>query len=126
MSAFIVTKRHIDALVYGLARYRLIEPGEHNVIGQTLWRVNHDSVNGRYKRASKCPAYSFAALSAVHEAPVVLYKLAQCYRYQSCEHDEWDGSGPDLLTDMLMNEIYLEFPGIDQTTAYEAAPWGIS
>ena len=48
MSAWIVSKGHIDVLVNGLLQHGLISPKEIAQTGQLLWRENHLSVNDRY------------------------------------------------------------------------------
>lgn len=48
MSAFLVTKRHINALVTGLGRFGLIGDEPARIVGHDLWRENLRSVRYRY------------------------------------------------------------------------------
>lgn len=116
MSAWVVSKAHINAMVrYGLgARRRSCGEltwyynGKHkelttktaSEIGQLLINENVASVTGRYPNSSytdlpgPCDAY-WVLPYKYHENPYAKYpsaveaiKLAKCYMYQSCEHPQ--------------------------------------
>ncbi|NUR03765.1 MAG: hypothetical protein HOY79_46825 [Streptomyces sp.] len=134
MSAFVVTKEHIDALVtVGLPRpgetgsVRWQDPIDPTVThrlsretadraGSLLWQENRVSVNHLYRDGDPVDAeYQFQR--AWHE-PVVALKLIDCYEYQSCEHDRWKESQAKRLCDQLRKLAVSKLPG------YEEAPWG--
>lgn len=81
MSAWIVSKKHIDALV---EHARQVSTQNPNEIGQMLWEQNHRSVNHRYGEKTTTPTYVFepcdAALTVIDKL-----KLIDCYEHQSCE-----------------------------------------
>jgi hypothetical protein len=39
MSAWIVSRAHIDVLVNGLIQYDLIKPGQASAVGRDLWQI---------------------------------------------------------------------------------------
>lgn len=89
MSAWIVSKRHIDALVTPL--YKTMEMA--NEIGQQLWDQNHRSVNHHYNQNSATPKYDFVPChSRTKEngeksdlSALDYLKLLDSFEYQSCE-----------------------------------------
>jgi hypothetical protein len=126
MSAWIVSKAHIDALVTGLVVLGMradARPSEAELakLGRELWRENHRSVNARYSERTRMPRYVYTE-HAVDE--VTLLKLVHCYGYQSCEHDGWGTSSPRLMMALLAS--LLEARGVTRRSpGYDAAPWGI-
>jgi hypothetical protein len=89
MSAFIVSKRHIDALVTPF--YKTMEMT--NEIGQRLWEQNHRSVNHRYSQQTPTPKYDFVPCHArlndngeqSYLTALDYLKLLDSFEYQSCE-----------------------------------------
>lgn len=89
MSAFIVSKRHIDALVTPL--YKTMDMA--NEVGQLLWEQNHRSVNHRYNKQTQTPKYDFVpchgrtnASGEQSDLSALDYlKLLDSFEYQSCE-----------------------------------------
>jgi hypothetical protein len=124
MSAWIVSKRHIDALVTGLVRSEVVSPaeyGDEDKLGALLWEECHRSVNYRYGESEPTPDYAFERLDV---EPVSLLKQAACYQYQSCEHPEWGHSNAYEWTQRLIDQ--LGRAGYSHTSpGYDAAPWGI-
>lgn len=148
MSAFVVSKNHITALVavicngpYDLAdnsirwRERMTwngivmrypEQQDLDALGVLLWRENIDSMNARYRNAqyrdgvsdSDAGSYVFAQPD---RRPTIIeaLKLISCYEYQSCEHDGWPLSRAYNICKRLRAVLIEELPG------YEAAPWAI-
>lgn len=123
MSAWIVSKAHIDVLVTGLVRSEVVasEGLTPDQLGQALWEENHRSVNYRYGEHTPTPEYRHEA----HDVPpVVLAKQVTCYQYQSCEHDGWMESPAKRWTDKL---TLLLWARVDQSSPeYDEAPWGIA
>lgn len=108
-----------------------------------LWAENYNSVNYRYDEDETPPVYSAETTEALFD-PVVIYKAAGCYEYQSCEHPEWADSEANALISALAVAAEDRMPAADQAAnaaqrrywsqprgieppwpAYDAAPWGI-
>lgn len=141
MSAFLVSKKHIDFLVSAaylwgrtnLSRYLPCGAEFKDVtcddVGRLLWRENVRSVAHRYgpgqfdlvpgasDRAIDTYRHAFD-LQAPHQAVKVI-KAIQCLEYQSCEHDGWEQSAAHVFCRNLLSEAIRNLPG------YDAAPWGI-
>ena len=124
MSAWIVSKKHIDllvgaALAHGLAGRR----DTADELGAALWEENYASVNYRYADCSGrdlqlCPSYHYDPSTPTSD-PVVLLKQLDCYEYQTCEHQGWLDSRARQLCSALRSAAIHSLPG------YKAAPWGI-
>jgi hypothetical protein len=130
MSAWIVTKDHIDVLVQAI----IVEHGGNfdttaDNLGQMLWNENHESVNARYREDTETLGYAFVGMEAPLD-PVVVLKAINCYDYQSCEHDGWEGSEAKFLMDWLRERLapkagLLSADAVYELRAYSEAPWGI-
>lgn len=123
MSAFIVSKRHIDALVTAL-----IQDGapasEADEIGHILWHENHRSVNARYSEDTRTPLYRYKPLAL---SRIAVLKAIDCYEYQSCEHSGWDDSTARALMLKLSTALENYYTGNPrETKEYEDAAWGIA
>lgn len=122
MSAWIVSKAHIDALVTGLVRSEIAAPTglTPDQLGQTLWEENYTSIRARYGDEDSAPPYTHTVLDL---PPVVLLKQVHCYDYQSCEHGGWETSEAHAwitaLDELLSRSVRTPSP------AYSDAPWGI-
>jgi hypothetical protein len=129
MSAFLVSKKHIDALVYarGLNQHRggRIDELPDNDLGRMLWRENMASLLTKYNTP-----IDEAELESYHYNPVGvgarfgqdkigLIKAIHCYQYQACEHDGWTGSKAALYCEALEQVLVRRLPG------YDEAGWGI-
>lgn len=134
MSAWIVSKGHIDALVQGLVIEGLVEMRQAKEIGQMLWHENHLSIQARYGDPADTPAYEPELI----EAPLndaILARQISCYDYQSCEHPEWRTTEAYKLVSTLNDLLAIRNGGApemadqDWTTSYEREhgriPWGI-
>jgi hypothetical protein len=86
MSAWIVTKTHIDALVQAMVVERVIEADKATEVGKHLWSENYRSVNARYGGRARRPAYRFEGIEAPLDDAVIARNIG-CYWYQTCEHD---------------------------------------
>ena len=130
MSAFIVSKDHIDAILTFAMSNKMSAPvskssnhlivKEHlNTLGGILWRENHKSVNARYGERKRTPRYEFTYFTKRNLTLPVFVKLIHCLNYQSCEHRGWDKS--------LANQILISF--LNQATrkivGYDEAPWDL-
>jgi hypothetical protein len=110
MSAWIVSKTHIDALVQAGIEDELVRPAEADEFGRLLWRENLASIHFRYPdtvesgsypgpidfKASDVDEYTYEPLEGEagisRQAPSVVRQTALCYDYQTCEHPEYNGS----------------------------------
>lgn len=136
MSAWIVSKGHIDALVQGLVVEGLVEMSNAKQIGQMLWDENHASINYRYSEDSSAPEYEPEMIEAQLNDAILARQIA-CYGYQSCEHPEWETSEAYRLVSTLEGVLTLRNApdsAPDErnwTYSYEAKhgvhlPWGIN
>ena len=143
MSAWIVSKKHIDVLVAGLIeaggyRHRgtWVTVTEENAseVGQMLWRENHKSINYRYNERQRTPAYTFelpkeyAQVSpdkfqvgrlCITVEPGVLGKQVSCYNYQTCEHAAYYRSRAYRCVCSIAENLIRQVPG------YNEAAWGV-
>jgi len=136
MSAWIVSREHIDVLVTAL------EPesqGKGDEIGRMLWRECLTSVAYRYprdrdgERPGPVDFRDADVTTYTWTKRVVpgcwVYKAAACYSYQSCEHPGWESSQAKHLTDHLLRKYH---PHKDTDTSYgrpngpDNPPWGIT
>ena len=142
MSAWIVNKAHIDAMVtaaqfcgrdYG-SFYYWHERDAHYVtfeteddVGQMLWSENVASVSYRYNGDTDLPgpiptpdptSYEFTRSRPF--SPVEMLSAIDCYEYQSCEHPGWKDSQAHAFCQALRHQMIGCLPG------YDEAPWGIS
>lgn len=171
MSAWMVSKHHIDALVtaglskrspkypgdgdttltwrsqvtldaaeaepVGESQFAVLEAGRWELsyatadeVGAMLWTENLRSVAYRYPedRSGDRPgpidltdedvlSYHFTKVPG-EVSPGVVFKLLDCYEYQSCEHPEWRNSAAKAFCDALRDRMCRRVVG------YEEAPWG--
>ena len=137
MSAWIVSKRHIDALAYWLDRMGIAH--DKQKMGELLWSENHKSIRARYGdynhkgKFVKRPKYHYMIPQPrVTESYYddfdpqnldQIQALVHCYTYQSCEHEGWEKSRAKRLMDRL--EAQLVYSGADWKREGTKAPWGI-
>ena len=117
MSAFLVSKAHIDTLVSASLAYGMITPGEADRAGGMLWDENSTSVNFRYDEDRALPHYTFKRTPV--PAPVVVLKSIACLDYQSCEHKGWTKSEAKKFLAKLQAHAIASLDG------YDNGPWGI-
>ncbi len=129
MSAFIVTDTHINALVryasrhkitvaYGNPTMRLNVSAHEQQVAQLLIDENIKSVNYRYSETeTSFIEYDRGApiLSAIEAI-----KAAQCLRYQSCEHSDFEESIAFKLIEAIISDA------IPRLEGYESASWAIA
>lgn len=149
MSAFVVDKPHIDALIQaGLSgnpwcrlswywdnptRSARLEYDTADEVGVMLWAENVRSVQGRYPdtiESGEYPgpidfadedvfAYTFPTNTRTL-TPVEALKALACYEYQSCEHEGWKASQAFAFCQSLRDELINRLPG------YAEAAWSVS
>lgn len=131
MSAWTVSKAHIDVLVQAMIDEQVIDPEQATAIGATLWRENYRSVNYRYRRHDPVPRYTFRGIEAPLD-PAVVVKSAACYHYQCAEFQGWaDEHGARLvkeLADRIGRKAGVDDPDLLWQRADETGrrlPWGI-
>jgi hypothetical protein len=127
MSAWIVSKLHIDYLVTALVRAELTTDTPDET-GRMLWRECLASVASRYPadgdgdrpgpvdfRDSDVDTYTWAETPQL--SPGGLDKTLGCYMYQSCEHPGWEQSQAYALTAKLKDSLgAVEYD--------DSVPWG--
>ena len=128
MSAFIVGKDHIDALVRAHQTYnRGLMSAELAEVGAMLWAENVKSVQYRYPQdnGDELPGpincewaspYTFPNDTPLL-APVGLLKALSCYEYQSCEHPGWATSEAHKWVERTRTHAISHLPG------WEEAAW---
>lgn len=132
MSAFIVSKAHIDYLVtaaidsqlsvYHMAGVDRAGDSNRDEWGRRLLAENYSSVNYRYDEDEKPEEYKWGRIGpacAVSREPGKVLKQLDCYEYQACEHPGWESSWAHAFCKALRRECIHHVPG------YESAPWGI-
>lgn len=136
MSAFLVSKEHIDALVLSawLCRDDMKWAGfdvsvDSDKLGRMLWAECLKSVSYRYPndkdgerpgpinfRDDEVKFYAYP-LATEKPEPVAALKLLACYEYQSCEHPAWPDSDARKFCERLRHALIARLPG------YEEAEW---
>jgi hypothetical protein len=119
MSAWVVSKKHIDVMVTELANQRRPDV-DLNDVGQLLWAQNVKSVNYRYNETDTAETYHFEdQLFDYDRNPVVIIKAVQCWQYQSCEDPDHASSEAWEWSNAILGSAISRLPG------YNDAPWGI-
>ena len=135
MSAYVVNKSHINALVLsGLGLVWYHEGKRHELtlrsadrVGQMLLDECVKSVSYRYPddEITELPGPTDAEWLVPFKfnpvvrrpTPVQALKLLDCYEYQSCEHPGWQTSEAKAFCDVLRRNLIHRLPG------YDEAPW---
>lgn len=133
MSAWIVSRDHIDALVCGAIHYGVpfdgepVTPQNATAVGQKLWNANYRSIRCRYGDRNMAPRYTFVGETLLN--PVNLFKQVGCFDYQTCECDDYERSAVyrfcEAMLDRLAKEIGVSRPQVYDLPAWNAAPWGL-
>lgn len=140
MSAWVVSKAHIDALVNAAAQFGVITNSrEAHAAGRLLWAENVRSVNHRYYEDSEPPEYTIETTEAVFHAAAVV-RVLDCYEYQSCECPDWEKTAAfawclhlrDAALDRLpagateeVRDGPFRVPRYRTWPEYKQTPWGI-
>lgn len=127
MSAFMVSKQHIDHMVAAAIKQNLIEPADADETGRMLWNENLKSLKARYPgdgdgerpgpvdfRDRHVTEYVFTS-PGIDLTPGGVAKTVGCYSYQSCEHRGWEASEAFALCQKMVPE---KIPYDD------SVPWG--
>lgn len=123
MSAWIVSKAHIDVLVHAMGRRELFDSITLDEAGQRLWDENYRSVNYRYQENAQTPRYTYEQ-PPVKWSPDQLTKILGCYEYQSCESHNFEDTEAGLWCLDLREALVRE--GADENSdEARSAPWGV-
>lgn len=146
MSAWVVSKAHIDALVNGALqvggthgdRYfyfyhantrHEVKPSNVSEIGQALVDECVRSVSDCYPNDDVSKGELPGPVDAYYNEPYrfdftralsdgeIAHAVA-CYEYQSCEHNEWKASKAHAFCEAMRYRLITRIPG------YNEAPWG--
>lgn len=142
MSAFIVNKSHINAMLQGAISVTQYAPNftwyvgndkreltafNADEIGQMLLEENVKSVGYRYEDSelTNLPGRIDAEYLIPFQhhpmgkipTPVELIKLTHCYIYQSGEHEDWEGGNAKAFCEALIANA------INKLAGYDDAPW---
>lgn len=141
MSAWIVSKAHIDFLVAAARAFDIkarTMSGEVSAretpdkFGKILWDENHRSVNYRYDEKNKTPEYHYDERFDKFEFKSLtglgfLETAVGCYDYQTCECDDYKESvAYEILQKMdeAIDETLHELSPV-LNAASKAFPWGL-
>ena len=117
MSAFIVSKAHVAALVkFALQRRGELDGDPLQVCGM-LYAANVVSVNHRYPNHTPEEPEAFTRaelLGAPDLSPVECVKACQCLAYQSCEVDTWPASEACRMVERIQGTAIAALPGYDK------------
>lgn len=129
MSAFIVSDRHIDALltwVINTPKYQapqilngMTVKDQPDLIGQMLVELNYRSVNTRYNENDQPREYKFRPFPRTI-SPVEVIKACDCLNYQCCEFEGWKDTKAARIIDEIRESAIDSLPGMD------AAAWEIN
>lgn len=131
MSAFICTNETINAVVHAFQLMRkrnatcaadleLFTHEQSTDLGQQLYNMNAAAVADRYREEREKVRFVFRATAAYTD--FLMFKAAQCLRYQCSEGDvpEWPlYKRLDGLIDRLARDIVM------RSKDYDTAPWDL-
>jgi hypothetical protein len=129
MSAYVVDKTHIDALLtagltnppaayyHGDQRHEITHQTA-GTIGAMLWAENVRSVNYRYQEDEWEQVYELTELDGTIK-PLIVLKAISCYEHQSCEHPEWEQSEAHAFCRALQDRMIGQLPGYDDAPGWE-------
>jgi hypothetical protein len=138
MSAFIVSKQHIDAIVSAATskwgQFSYYHDGsrrafDRNQAGAMLWEECRKSVAHRYpgdgdgnwpgpSGLTQAEIAGYRYTEPVKVFPLVAsLALIDSYEYQACEHDEWDASEARSLCGAIRRALIRRLPGYDEVEA---------
>lgn len=134
MSAFMVSKKHIDALVTFATKPDRFDgvikvmdddgldleltPDTATFLGRVLRDQNWRSVQENHPGdPHPREPYSHEPVNGI--GPVEIIKLCHCYRYQSCETSDYDYTLAERIIEGIIERAVRQVPG------YEEADWAI-
>ena len=126
MSAFIVSDKHILALVEAgrIWSYehspQCLDRGARNFqdIVDILINENYRSVNYRYREQEEPHKVTYTPIPMKY-SKVDILKACDCYDYQACETPDYEQSQAAKIIHKIRMNAIRTMPGYDQ------APWGI-
>lgn len=134
MSAWIVSARHVDAIVSAAIDHDLVGVRTARKVAQSLVDENRASIVYLYPNDDEpVRAHEEVRLVVEHDGKPLdcwaLLRLIDCYVYQSSEHPGWEASDARGLCEDLHAAI-CDANGLDAETYREDprarnAPWGI-
>jgi hypothetical protein len=139
MSAYIVGKPHIDAMVRLAVRHQVRwydgkqfhdARVEMDSLGQKLVDQNVKSVEYRYQDSelTKLPGptnsswlipYNYNPFGGRIPTPLEGLKIVSCYEYQSCEDPGWEASEARSFCQALTHHLIDALPGYDAAAGWE-------
>lgn len=137
MSAWIVSRAHIDVLVQALCEGEYVTDRSPDEVGRVLWAENLASVASRYPtdgdgerpgpldfRDADVETYTYRR--PTQRIPLSgIYHAVACYDYQSCEHQGWSSSEAYRWTHLL-GAALKRHPEVETEPPYGKYPWGYS
>lgn len=130
MSAWIVSKGHIDCLVQALIVEGIVAREDADEVGQVLWHENHLSIEARYGDEPNTPEYHFRGVDEPLDDAIVWMQLG-CYGYQTCEHARWRDRTIDArrwhdqLDAVYQRRYGCGHAGVLEGRLDRGLPWGI-
>ncbi|GJD97441.1 hypothetical protein [Methylobacterium iners] len=127
MSAFVVSKFQIDAILTAALNYGAdgVDRNSATDIGRVLWLENGKSFAALYPakvdaieiatRRAEVYVFKAVAVPSIVEAA----KLVDSLEYQSCEHDGWARSDALAWLGVIRAALLRSLPG------YEGAAWAV-
>lgn len=120
MSAYIVSKQHIDKIVDYVYNHHIDDCSEYKTkdeLGQLLLEENIRSVNYRYNERNRLVKYQYEP-PAIGLTCVEFLKFLRCLDYQACERPSYTRSQVHRILRNLAFRAVCNLPG------YDDAPWG--
>ena len=114
MSAYIVDKYHIDAILTAFKETGRVLM-DLDRIGQILVNANFKSVNVRYGMKDKPYKYEFKAVKKYNAMQI--YVACDCLNYQSCEYDGWKRSKAKRLLEKIRTAV------MENSQEWQNAKW---
>lgn len=127
MSAWIVSKGHVDAIVQQLIVDGLITLDQADATGRMLWDENHYSISVRYGEDAQTPDYKFEGV----EAPLSDGVILACIHCLDSQCAEWQGydQTPGMKLIERLRRVICQRHGItdpdNDGPLWADAPWGI-
>lgn len=132
MSAYIVTDKHIDLLVWAAFHYaesdlfsyyhnnKIEQVDSPNRVGTTLLNENIRSVNFRYSENTPYHFYRYQLpLDNSLLTPAQVFCACDCYEYQACETQDYYSTKAASIINGIRRNTIRKVPG------YDNAIWGI-
>lgn len=137
MSAYVVSHRHINAILTfanranarlcaGVMRYDASNVEDLQRMAEILYAENVRSVNYRYRQPASLPGIvdeteRDIVFNFVRDAfsPVDILRLCECYDYQACETPDYEASAAARIVNAIRHEAIRALPG------YSNAKWRI-